>query len=85
MTKQVNIAQAKATLSELIARAEAGEEVLVARNGKPIVKLQPVATVVRKRRPGAWAKYGKLSDPSVFLRPDPELEALMDEPVLPPK
>ncbi|MGE5501583.1 MAG: type II toxin-antitoxin system Phd/YefM family antitoxin [Ignavibacteriales bacterium] len=85
MTKQVNIAQAKATLSELIARAEAGEEVLVARNGKPVVKLQPVATVVRKRRPGVWAKYGKLQDPYLFLRPDPELEALMDAPIFPPK
>lgn len=85
MTTQVNIARAKATLSELITRAEAGEEVFVARNGKPVIKLQPVMPVARKRRPGAWAKYGKLHDPYLFLRPDPELEALMDEPIFPPK
>jgi prevent-host-death family protein len=86
MTIRMNIAEAKAKLSELISRAEAGEEVLVARNGKPVIKLQPIGVpVVRKRRPGAWAKYGKLQDPYLFLRPDPELEAFMDESVFPRK
>jgi prevent-host-death family protein len=37
MAIQVNIAEAKAKLSELIARAEAGEEVVIARHGKPSV------------------------------------------------
>ena len=36
MTIQVNIARAKATLSELVALAEAGEEVVLARAGKPV-------------------------------------------------
>ena len=86
MTKQVNIAKAKATLSELIARAEAGEEVLVARNGKVVIRLTPVAgSPKRERRPGVWAKYGKLQDPDLFLRPDPELEAMMDAPIFPPE
>ncbi len=36
---EVNIYPAKAHLSKLIAAAEAGEEVIIARNGKPAVKL----------------------------------------------
>jgi prevent-host-death family protein len=38
----VNIHAAKTNLSKLIERAEAGEEVVIARNGKPAVKLTPV-------------------------------------------
>ncbi len=32
---------------------------------------------------GFWAKHGPMSDPELFLRPDPELEALMVESVDP--
>jgi prevent-host-death family protein len=39
---QMNIAEAKAKLSELIAAAERGEEVVIARGGKPIVRLVSV-------------------------------------------
>lgn len=85
MTVQVNIAKAKATLSELVARAEAGEEVVLMRNGKPVVTLTPHDGRLRKRRAGAWAHLGKLDDPHLFLRPDPEIEALMDAPIFPPK
>ena len=38
----VNIHAAKTNLSKLIERAEAGEEVVIARNGKPVVRLAPV-------------------------------------------
>lgn len=38
---QMNIAEAKAKLSELIAAAERGEEVVIARGGLPVVKLVP--------------------------------------------
>ena len=37
-----NIHAAKTNLSKLIERAEAGEEVIIARNGKPAVRLTPV-------------------------------------------
>ncbi|MFV0513951.1 MAG: type II toxin-antitoxin system Phd/YefM family antitoxin [Jhaorihella sp.] len=36
---QMNIAEAKAKLSELIAAAERGEDVVIARGGRPIVRL----------------------------------------------
>jgi prevent-host-death family protein len=38
----VNIYEAKAKLSELVARAAAGEEIIVARNGLPIAKIVPL-------------------------------------------
>ena len=39
---QMNIAEAKAKLSELIAAAELGQEVVIARGGHPVVRLVPV-------------------------------------------
>lgn len=39
---QMNIAEAKARLSELIAAAEKGEEVIIARGGRPAVRLVSV-------------------------------------------
>jgi prevent-host-death family protein len=50
-----NIHEAKTNLSALIAKAEAGEEVLIARAGKPVVRLVPVNSRDGKlpdRRPG---------------------------------
>ena len=38
----VNIHAAKTNLSKLIARAQAGEEVLIANAGRPVVRLTPV-------------------------------------------
>lgn len=39
MSVQVSIAQAKAEFAALVSRAEAGEEIVVTRNGRPIAKL----------------------------------------------
>ena len=36
--------EAKTTLSQLVERAEAGEEIVIARNGKPVARLVPVAS-----------------------------------------
>jgi prevent-host-death family protein len=46
--KQVNLADAKAHLSELVAQAAAGEPVCIMRRGKPVAKLTAV-DVGRKR------------------------------------
>ena len=35
--------EAKTKLSKLVQRAEAGEEIIIARNGKPVARLVPVA------------------------------------------
>ena len=42
----VNIAEAKAQLSELAARASQGEEIILARHGQPIARLMPLAHVI---------------------------------------
>ncbi len=52
MQSTVNIHEAKAQLSALIARAEAGEEVVIARANKPVVRLVPVAPPKVQRRLG---------------------------------
>ena len=47
---EVNVHHAKTNLSKLIAAVEDGEEVIIARNGKPAVKLVMVQPPVRKSR-----------------------------------
>lgn len=83
----MNIAEAKAKLSELVARAEAGEEVVIARAGKPAVRLvasQPKAKARRKL--GQWDHLNLDIPDSLFFDPDPELErAAHDSPVFPPE
>ncbi len=48
----VNIARAKAQLSELVERAERGEEVIITRGNKPVVRLVPLRKR-GKRKSGA--------------------------------
>ncbi len=80
----MNIAEAKSKLSELVARAEAGEEVVIARNGKPRVRLQPVEPAKKAPRIlGTWEHLNINVPDSVFFEPDLELEALMDAPIDP--
>lgn len=43
-----NVAEAKTTLSQLLDAALAGEEVIVARNGTPLVRLVPLETPSRR-------------------------------------
>ncbi|MCL2735043.1 MAG: type II toxin-antitoxin system prevent-host-death family antitoxin [Propionibacteriaceae bacterium] len=38
----VNVLEAKTHFSKLLARAEQGEEIIVARAGKPVVRLVPI-------------------------------------------
>ncbi|WGM37753.1 type II toxin-antitoxin system prevent-host-death family antitoxin [Caulobacter sp. NIBR1757] len=79
MTIQMNIAEAKGKLSELVTRAEAGEEVVLARNGKVVARIVPTTTPQKgPRKLGAWAHLGPLEDPDLFLRPDPEMEAWLE-------
>ena len=42
MSRAINIGEAKAQLSNLIARAEAGEDVIIARNGVPAARIVPL-------------------------------------------
>jgi prevent-host-death family protein len=68
---QVNIHDAKTHLSRLVERVEAGEEIVIARGGKPVARLVPLRTRTQPRRPGRWK--GR-----IWLAPDwdsPEVNA----------
>jgi prevent-host-death family protein len=52
MTETVNMHQAKTSLSRLVERALAGEDVVIARNGEPLVRLVPVPRTLQPRVPG---------------------------------
>jgi len=54
MAKPVNLYDAKTRLSELVDRAAAGEEIVIAKAGKPKARLVPLRAAAAKRRPGAW-------------------------------
>ena len=60
MTASVNVYEAKTHLSQLIDRAAAGEEIVIARAGRPVARLVPLAdSPSRPRTPGGWR--GKVS------------------------
>jgi prevent-host-death family protein len=50
-----NISEAKAQLSALIEAVLKGDEVILAKAGKPVAKIVPYAGVARPREPGALA------------------------------
>jgi len=69
----VNMHEAKTRLSELVRMVEAGERVVVAPKGTPVVELIP-AEPPRKRE-GGFLK-GQIWISPDFDEPDPELEKL---------
>ena len=52
MAEIVNMHQAKSSLSRLVERALAGEDVVIARNGQPLVRLVPIPKQREPRVPG---------------------------------
>jgi prevent-host-death family protein len=59
VARQVNLYEAKTQLSQLVEDAARGEEIIIAKNGKPMAKLTVVtpAEAPKKRELGQWAKY----------------------------
>lgn len=51
---EVNMHEAKTHLSRLVDRAEAGEEIIIARAGRPAARLVPLARRPRTRELGVW-------------------------------
>jgi prevent-host-death family protein len=71
MAEIVNVHAAKTHLSRLLERVEAGEEITLARAGRPVARLVPYRARLEPRKLGAW--NGKL-----WLAPDwdsPEVNA----------
>ncbi len=67
----VNIHEAKTNLSRLVERAEQGEEIVIARAGKPVAKLVPFdGRQLRPREPGSMR--GQFEVPDDFNDPLPD-------------
>lgn len=58
----ISVAEAKAKFSELIKRAEAGEEILVTRHGKVVARVMPPETEAALPRIGALKGQIWISD-----------------------
>jgi prevent-host-death family protein len=69
---QVNMHEAKTTLSQLVAAAESGEEVIIARNGTPAARLVAITAEHPPVRLGALA--GEIEIGPDFDEPLPEFE-----------
>ena len=68
----VNIYEAKTQLSRLVSRAESGEEIVIARHGRPVARLTRWEAPAASRTPGAWkgrmrmaADFDTLSDADI--------------------
>jgi prevent-host-death family protein len=63
----VTIAYARRHLSKLVARAEAGEEIIIARNKSPVVRLATLRHTNRKRVSGLLKGRINLPDDFFFV------------------
>jgi prevent-host-death family protein len=70
VTEPVNIHEAKTHLSRLVERVEAGEEVVIARAGRPVARLVPYQRRRAPRVPGGWE--GRVRIRADFDDPLPE-------------
>jgi prevent-host-death family protein len=68
----INIHAAKTQLSRLVDAAAAGEEIIIARAGKPVARLVPFTAQSGRRRLGMLA--GRLNVPADFDAPLPDEE-----------
>ncbi len=65
----VNVHQAKTHFSKLLERAHAGEEIVLAKAGKPYARLVPLKTVDKPRRQPGLLKGMRLTE--AFFEPLP--------------
>ena len=72
--RAINIHDAKTHFSKLVERAEAGEEIIISRSGRPVAKLVRLTTRTRPRTPGLWEGQIELA-PDFDATPDEIIEA----------
>ena len=70
----INIHQAKTNLSALIEKTRNGEEVVIAKAGKPVAKLVAYKEKLKPRKPGLWK--GKVWMSKDFNNEDEEINKL---------
>ena len=54
MAEPINMHEAKTHFSRLVERVEAGEEIVIARDGHPVARLVPLRPLTQSREPGLW-------------------------------
>jgi prevent-host-death family protein len=62
MSEIINIYEAKTNLSSLVERAAGGEEIVIAKAGRPMARLVPLAKRVRRRRPSGLLEITMIAD-----------------------
>ena len=72
----MNIYDAKTNLSRLIERVESGEEIVIARNGRPVAQLVPVQRKRSTRVPGSLR--GRIRTTPDIHEDDDEIADLME-------
>ncbi len=73
--KIVNVHEAKAHLSEYLAAAERGEEIVIARRNKPVARLVPLAESEPRRKPRKLGQArGRIKIHPSFYEPMDEKE-----------
>jgi len=72
MNKMVNVHEAKRHFSRLLERVMGGEKIIIAKAGKPVAMLSPLAEMSGPRVPGGDA--GKVLIAPDFDAPLPEFE-----------
>jgi prevent-host-death family protein len=81
----VNIFEAKTNLSKLIAKVEKGEEVIIARAGKPVARLTPLEPQKQKIRFGGLKGKIWIADDFDAPLPPEILAEFEDGPIFPPE
>lgn len=74
--KLINIQAAKTHLSRLVEEAVSGEDIVIAKAGKPLVRLVPLRADDTPRHPGGWE--GQVRIARDFDAEDPEIVALFE-------
>jgi len=70
MTVTVNMHEAKTQLSKLVERVRLGEEVVIAKDGKPVARLVPIPPAGATRPAGTYAGRIRVADDFDAALPD---------------
>lgn len=62
MERRINVHEAKTHLSQLLDDVQAGEDLVIARAGKPVARLVRYEGDITPRTPGAWRAQVRIAD-----------------------
>jgi prevent-host-death family protein len=79
VTNTINVHEAKTHLSKLLERVESGEQLVIARAGKPIALLSPIRDEMNKTKPKRKPGFAKGLIPNPEALFDPALDKEIEE------